>query len=117
MVYMCCTFIIMQPALSCPEQNLRRCIDSEPLLYVSMNVCTAMGGDWLAASLADGRTCGCATPRGPSLCLRRRRGPWREWWMGGSPLHNKAHSPPSSSSGMQLTWDGHVRLVCVCVCA
>lgn len=22
-------------------------------------------------------------------------------------------SPPSSSSGMQLTWDGHVRLVCV----
>lgn len=26
-------------------------------------------------------------------------------------------SPPSSSSGMQLTWDGHVRLVCVCVCA
>lgn len=93
MIYMCYTFMIMQPALSCPEQNLRRSIERGHLYYVHVCVSECMyypgaGPRWLTgwlATLADGRTCGCATPQGggrPSG-LRRRRGPWREWWMGG----------------------------------
>lgn len=93
MIYMCYTFMIMQPALSCPEQNLRRSIERGHLYYVHVCVCECMyhpgaGPRWLTGWLATlgGRTDMrmCHAPGGWGLSgLRRRRGPWREWWMGG----------------------------------
>lgn len=137
MIYMCYTFIIMQPAsqpaLSCPEQNLRRSIERGPFamcMYVRLNVLPWQpwaGPGWLA----DGRTCGCATPPGALLAFATTTRPLagNGGWMGeGDHCATATRLPPSppssSSSGMQLTWDGHVRLVrateregvCVCVC-
>lgn len=126
-----------QPALSCPEQNLRRSIERGPFamcMYVRLNVLPWQpwaGPGWLAHWLADGRTCGCATPPGALLAFATTTRPLagNGGWMGeGDHCATATRLPPSppssSSSGMQLTWDGHVRLVrateregvCVCVC-